>query len=133
MGDVYLGLDTKLHRPVAIKFLANELADADARWRQPETGPAQPFTYVAPSRIPFVPQGYALSPDDRWLAMSLRGAGTTNIWGIPMDGGPLRQYTDFGQRPTLITRQVSWSPDGKSVYAAVVETDADVVLIDRLL
>jgi hypothetical protein len=33
----------------------------------------------------------------------------------------------------LITRQVSWSPDGKSVYAAVVETDADVVLIDRLL
>jgi hypothetical protein len=33
----------------------------------------------------------------------------------------------------LITRQVSWSPDGKSVNAAVVETDADVVLIDRLL
>src|SRR5262245_16156332 len=33
MGDVYLGLDTKLHRPVAIKFLANELADPDARRR----------------------------------------------------------------------------------------------------
>jgi serine/threonine protein kinase len=31
MGQVYRALDTKLNRPVAIKVLSDELADADAR------------------------------------------------------------------------------------------------------
>jgi hypothetical protein len=30
----------------------------------------------------------------------------------------MRQFTDFRQRLTLIARQVSWSPDGKFIYAA---------------
>ena len=33
MGIVYRALDTKLNRPVAIKFLSNQLADAAARRR----------------------------------------------------------------------------------------------------
>src|SRR5438477_9395927 len=33
MGTVYRALDTKLNRPVAIKFLADELADPAARRR----------------------------------------------------------------------------------------------------
>src|SRR5436190_21206078 len=33
MGTVYRALDTKLNRPVAIKFLSNELADVVARRR----------------------------------------------------------------------------------------------------
>ena len=99
----------------------------------PEDGPSQPFAYVGQSRIPLIPQGYVLSPDDRWLTMPLKDAGTTNIWALPTDGGPARQLTDFGQRPILIARQVSWSPDGKFIYAAVVETDADIVLLDGML
>jgi hypothetical protein len=34
--------------------------------------------------------------------------------------------------PILIARQVSWAPDGKSIYAAVVETDADIVVLDGM-
>src|SRR6266550_4091070 len=33
MGTVYRALDTKLNRPVAIKVLSDDLADADARRR----------------------------------------------------------------------------------------------------
>jgi Tol biopolymer transport system component len=82
------------------------------------------------SRVPLWPTGFALSPDGRWLAVPLKDNGTTNIWLIPTDGGLHRQITDFGQRPTLIARQVSWSRDGKFIYAAVAETDSDIVLLE---
>ena len=94
---------------------------------------AELVSRVAPSRNPFVPTSYELSPDGRWLATALRDAGRTNLWANPTAGGPMRQLTDFGLRPTLIARQVTWAPDGASIYAAVVETDADVVLLNGLL
>jgi hypothetical protein len=74
-----------------------------------------------------------VSRDNRWIAVPLKDGTTTNIWAIPTDGGPFRQLTDFGGRAILIARQVSWSPDGNVVYAAVVETDADVVLLDGIV
>jgi hypothetical protein len=55
------------------------------------------------------------------------------LWVVPTDGKPARPLTDFGQRPILIARQVSWSRDGKFIYAAVVETDGDIVLLDGIL
>ena len=116
----------------AIYYSPHVGRQSEIRKAQPENGPSQPFAYVAQSRIPFMPQGYVLSPDDRWLTMPLKDAGTTNIWALPTDGGPARQLTDFGYRPILIARQVSWSPDGKFIYAAVVETDADIVLLDGM-
>jgi Tol biopolymer transport system component/predicted Ser/Thr protein kinase len=117
----------------SIYYAPSVSTPGEIRKAQPENGPSQPFAYIAPSRIPLVPQGYVLSPDDRWLTMPLTDAGTTNIWAFPTDGGPARQLTDFGRRPILIARQVSWSPDGQFVYAAVVETDADIVLLDGML
>ena len=117
----------------AIYYSPDVSTRGEIRKAQPENGPSQPFAYVARSRIPLIPHGYVLSPNGRWLTMPLKDAGTTNIWALPTDGSPARQLTDFGQRPTLIARQVSWSPDGKFVYAAVVETDADVVLLDGML
>ena len=111
--------------------------DVSSPWEifraQPEDGPPQEFIRLERSRIPFVPQGIVLSPDDRWLAVPLRDLSTTNIWAFSTVDGAPRQLTDFGQRPTLIARQVSWSRDGGSVYAAVVETDADIVVLDDLL
>jgi hypothetical protein len=32
----------------------------------------------------------------------------------------------------VIARRVAWSPDGKSIYAPIAETDADVVVLDGL-
>src|SRR5881397_3797528 len=47
-----------------IDFAPQLSRPGEIRKAQPENGSSQPFAYVAPSRIPFVPQGYALSPDD---------------------------------------------------------------------
>ena len=76
--------------------------------------------------------GLTLSPDDRWLAVPLKDGATTNIWAMPTDGGPMRQIADFGQRTILIARSVSWSSDSRSVYAAVAEMDADIVLLEGI-
>jgi Tol biopolymer transport system component len=85
------------------------------------------------SRIPLWPHQYALSPDDYWLATPLRDDGTTNLWLISTDDASLRKITDFAERPTTIGRQVSWSSDSKYIFAALMETDADIVLLDGAL
>jgi len=107
---------------------ANEIFKAS-----PPDGEPVPVRRYAPSQMPTYPTGHVLSADDRWIAAPLKDGVTTNIWAIPTDGGPMRQLTDFGQQGILIARQVSWSKDGKFVYAAVVETDADIVLLDGIL
>ena len=105
-------------------------------WKaKPENGPSELLVRVPPSRLPF--DGWlwqqVLSPDGNWLAAPLLDRGTTNLWVQPVNGGTMRQLTDFGKRSVLIVRRVSWSPDGKHIYAAVADTDADIVLLDGLL
>ncbi len=56
-----------------------------------------------------------------------------NIHALPVEGGPMKRLTDFGERPVLIVRRFAWSPDGRFIYAAVAETDADIVRITGLL
>ena len=73
-----------------------------------------------------------LSPDGRWLALPLTDGFATNVWALATSDGSLRQLTDFGQRPTYIARRVSWASDGKAIYAALGEGDADVVLLRGL-
>jgi len=105
-------------------------------WKaRPENGPSELLARIPGSRLPF--DGWVwqqvLSPDGDWLAAPLVDRGTTNLWVMPVHGGPMRQITDFGQRSVLIVRRVSWSPDGKYIYAAVADTDTDIVLLDGLL
>ena len=66
-------------------------------------------------------------------ALPLKDGTTTNIGTRPASGGSFRQITDFGRRAILIARQVSWSPDSRFIYAAVIEQDADVVLLDGIV
>jgi len=44
----------------------------------------------------------------------------------------MRRITDFGRQATFITRRVSWSSDGHSIYAAVGKGEADIMLFSNL-
>jgi len=73
-----------------------------------------------------------LSPDGKWLAVLLTDGPTTDIWAQPAAEGPMRRITDFGRQATFITRRVSWSSDGHSIYAALGKGEADIVLLSNL-
>ena len=45
----------------------------------------------------------------------------------------MHRITDFGNESTLIARRVSWSSDGHSIYAAVGKSEADIVLLSKLV
>jgi len=105
-------------------------------WKaKPENGPSHLLARLPASNLPF--DGWlwqqVLSPDGNWLAAPLLDRGTTNLWLQSVNGGPMRQITDFGDRSVLIVRRISWSPDGKYIYAAVADTDGDIVMLDGLL
>jgi Tol biopolymer transport system component len=101
----------------------------------PDDGPAEAIGRISASRLP-VSSAFvhcSLSPDGQWLALPLLDGATTNIWALPTSGGPMHPLTDFKGRPTLIARQVCWSPDGRYIYAAVAENGADIVMYDGLI
>ena len=105
-------------------------SDYEVRAATPESAPSRVIATIPAGRIPLWQLVHpVISPDGRWLAMPLTDGSATNLWLLPTDGGPLRKVTDFGQRPTYIARRVSWSPDGKAIFAAFGEGNADVVLI----
>ena len=126
------------------KYVFNRLASPQlfGRWsgeseifRLGEDGAMHSLARVSGTSVPVLPLLFAplLSPDGEWLAMPLTGGATTNIWGLPTKGGPLTPLTDFGNRSVLIARSLSWSGDSQSIYAAVAEIEADVVLFDGLV
>jgi Tol biopolymer transport system component len=73
-----------------------------------------------------------ISPDGQWLALALLDGVTSNLWALSTTTGQLRQLTDFGERPIYITRRVSWSADGRTIFAAVGEGDSDIVWLEGL-
>jgi len=110
--------------------------DAEVCRAVPEDGPVEVLARVATTRIPLAPVLFlhtSVSPDGRWLAAPLLDSTTVNIWLIPTEGGPMRAVTDFGDRSAFIARSISWSPDSRHVYAAVAETDADIILLEGML
>ncbi len=108
-------------------------SDYEIRAASPENGPSRILARIPAHRIPWWLLVHpVISPDGKWLAMPLSDGVVTNIWALPTSGGSLRQLTDFGQRPTYIARRISWSVDGKAIFAALGEGDADVVLLRGL-
>ena len=108
--------------------------ELEIRAATPEEGPSRALARIPASRVPsWQIVNPALSPDGEWLAMPLTDGYTTNIWALSTRTGRWRQVTDFGDRATFIARHVSWTPDGKSILAAIGEGDADIVLLDGLV
>jgi Tol biopolymer transport system component len=106
----------------------------EIRAASPEDGPSRLVARIPASRVAsWQIINPALSPDGQWLALPLTDGDATNIWVISTKTGEWRQVTDFGDRAIFIARRVSWSPDGKSLLAAVGEGDADIVLLEGVL
>ena len=111
----------------------NGLSDMEILLAEPENGPARRLARISGSRLSsWLLMQPVLSPDGKWLAVLLTDGPTTDIWAQPTAGGPMRRITDFGRQATFITRRVSWSSDGHSIYAALGKGEADIVLLSNL-
>jgi Tol biopolymer transport system component len=121
-------------KPVSAEILGfGGRAPVELRRAQPETAPSELLGRFDGDRISGRPgravPHVSLSPDGRWLATSLVDRASSNLWIMSTEGGPMRPVTDFGQRSTIISRSVSWTADSRSIYAAVAETEIDIVLL----
>ena len=112
----------------------NGVSDMEIRRALPENGESQTLARISGSRLSdWLLMQPVISPDGKWLAMMLTDGPATNLWALPTGGGPMRKITDFGHNATFMTRRVSWSTDGKSIFAAVGKGEADIVLLSNLL
>ena len=112
---------------------ANGFSDMEIHVAKPDDGPNRVLTRLPGSRLSSsLLMQPVLSPDGKFLLVLLTDGPTTNLWTVATDNGSLRPVTDFGHEATFIARRVSWSSDGKSIYAAVGKGEADIVLLTHL-
>jgi serine/threonine protein kinase len=141
---VVVRTDVDVHAPVVARtglYYATRASRTVGGWAwefrkaSPEDGPSQMLTRVPGSAMP-VSRLFAstsLSRDERFLALPFIVGATGSIGVMPVEGGTFTPVIDFGDRAMLIARQVAWAPDGKSIYAAVADINADIVLLDGLI
>lgn len=112
----------------------NGLWDYEIRAAQPDAAPSRLLAPISGHRVPAW-QGLhpVLSPDGKWLALTLNDTVGTNLWLLSTSDGKMHPATDFGDRRTFIARHVAWSPDNKFIFAAVGEGDADIVFFEGLV
>jgi eukaryotic-like serine/threonine-protein kinase len=112
----------------------NGLWDYEIRVARPETAPSTLLASILGSRVPMW-QGLhpVISPDGKWLALTLNDKFGTNLWLLSTETGQMHPITDFGDRRTFIARRVSWTSDNKFIFAALGDGDSDIVLIDGLI
>ncbi|HMI52109.1 MAG TPA: protein kinase [Candidatus Saccharimonadales bacterium] len=73
----------------------------------------------------FIGQGPPLwSRDYRAVELTITRAGATNIWRLPLPGGPMKQQTNFAYG---VIRAFCTSPDGKYIFAARGTRSADII------
>jgi eukaryotic-like serine/threonine-protein kinase len=109
-----------------IAFLGEEGSGTNARavWLVvPSSGGAPLYTLNADPR-----RGDRLrfTPDGKSLAYAVDQHGISNIWAIPLAGGPPKQLTDFKSDGIF---DFAWSRDGKSMALSRGQVSRDVVLL----
>jgi serine/threonine protein kinase/Tol biopolymer transport system component len=109
--------------------------ETELRHARPEDGPSETIACISGRRLAGVPSVLpnVLSPDDQSIATVLTDGATANIWTIATSSGELKPITDFAGRSTVIARSLSWAADSRHIYAAVEETETDVVSLDGLV
>jgi serine/threonine protein kinase/Tol biopolymer transport system component len=82
--------------------------------------------FPAPPTVAQNSKPFCWAPDGRSMIWNDVRSGASNLWAIPLDGGPVRQLTHFssGQIFTF-----DYSPDGKSIVIARGAIPSDVVLL----
>jgi serine/threonine protein kinase/Tol biopolymer transport system component len=73
--------------------------------------------------------GFKWTPDGLALAYLDVRKGVSNIWIQPLDGGPPKQLTHFGESDGVVS--FAWSRDGKQLAMARGTPVSDVVLISN--
>jgi serine/threonine protein kinase len=119
----------------ALYYVVRAPTGLEIRVARPENGLSELLYRVPPSRAGLEELSYfqpSVSPDGTTLAVFLRDGHGTNLFALPTSGGPPRHLTDFGERRISIVRRVSWSSDGKHLFAAVGDAREDVVLLEGL-
>jgi len=113
----------------------NGSADIEMLRAHPETAPAQAMVRIAGSRLPPLSMAMAAGslPRRQVAGSAADGWRQHQYLGLPTAGGEMHRITDFGNESTLIARRVSWSSDGHSIYAAVGKSEADIVLLSKLV
>jgi len=109
-----------------IAFLGEEGSGANARpvWLVIPSSGGPPLYTLNPDprrgvRIRF-------TPDSKSLAYSVDEHGVSNIWTMPLAGGPPKQLTDFKSDQIF---DFAWSRDGKSLALSRGQESKDVVLL----
>ena len=121
MGEVYLALDTKLGRKVALKILPAELASNQDRMRRftQEAKAAAALNHANGATGEQYPD---CSPEGRWVVYNTV-FGKPTVWRVPAEGGAPVQLSDMAAlRPAV-------SPDGKWIAFFNVEENSPLRIV----
>src|SRR5213594_430345 len=125
MGTVYRALDTKLNRPVALKFLSDDLADTSARRRfQREAQTASSLNH------PHILTVYDAGEFEgrQYLITEFVDGGTLKSWVADLESGQRQRLL-----PDFLMQHYSISADGRRiVFCAVNETGRSPVWLASL-
>jgi eukaryotic-like serine/threonine-protein kinase len=93
-----------------------------------EIAPAAGGAPLYTLQVPYGASNPIFTPDSKALAVLMTRNRATNIWRLPLTGGPPSQITKFTTGEMF---SFSWSADGKSLAFSRGETKTDVVMMSE--